>query len=158
MNNHSELKRMMGTLADIQSGIEFHKDTIAMIEQELADNPLVVRMNGIRDQIKEMELEAANLRKEIEPEAVKIYTVTGEKQLAPGLGIRVYKTLDYDMGRAVEYCVQENMIEALQVDKKVFEKYAKAMEEIKPLDFITYGEEPKITISSDLKTYLYSEA
>lgn len=93
------------------------------------------------------------LREEINQLTLEAYDQTGDKKPAPGVGIRVTKSLVYDETQAREYCVT-NLVEALKLDKRIFEKYANGVSEVKPLEFVTIKETPSATIATDLSEYL----
>lgn len=84
------------------------------------------------------------LRKEIE----FVYAETGAKKLAPGLGVRVSQILFYDQEQAFAWAQNHKL--ALQLDKKAFEKIAKA----DPPEFVFFEEKITPTIASDLSEYL----
>ena len=86
--------------------------------------------------------EAENQLREM---ALAIFTVTKEKQVAPGIGIRVKQVLDYDPGKAMEWALEHHM--ALKLDGPMFEKMAKTS----PLPFVTITEEPQATIATELQ-------
>ena len=56
-------------------------------------------------------------------EAVRLYEETGNKRPAPGVGIRVYRHLRYDMQEAANWCWR-NAPALLMLDTKAFEKTA----------------------------------
>ena len=75
------------------------------------------------------------------------YAATAEKKPAPGIEVKTRATLSYDRAEALRWGKSVGMAlvpEALDV--KAFEKIAKATR----LDFVTYGEEPMVTIATDL--------
>lgn len=77
--------------------------------------------------------------------ALQAYTVTGNKQPAPGVSVRVLTKLEYNPKEALKWAMSHQI--ALSLDKKSFEGFAKAT----PLDFVTIREEPQATIASDLE-------
>jgi len=93
------------------------------------------------------------LRDEINQLTLLAYAHTGNKKPAPGVGVRVSRSLVYDELQARDYCIA-NLAEALKLDKRAFEKYANGVSEVKPLEFVTITETPSATIASDLSEYL----
>jgi hypothetical protein len=156
-DNNYFLKLSMEHLAEVKEAINFHADTIKMLEESLAADERMMKIAELRGEIKSLEQKANNIRTEIEPEAVKLYEETGEKSLLPGLGIRVYTELEYEEETALQHCISKDMLGALRVDKKSFEKYAKAMADVDPLNFVRIIEVPKPTIATDLSEYLMGE-
>ena len=60
---------------------------------------------------------------------------------------------DYDDDLAFAYCRSE-LPQALKLDKRIFEKFIKGVQEVRPLDFVTVEEKITPTIASDLSEYL----
>lgn len=75
---------------------------------------------------------------------LKAYEETKSKTPAPGVGIREASRLAYSDRLAFGWAVEHQM--ALQLDKKEFEKIARAT----PLDFVHIEMEPQATIATDL--------
>jgi hypothetical protein len=82
---------------------------------------------------------------------IKIYQETGNKQPAPGIGIREITRVEYDPKQAVKWAIEHKI--ALSLDKKSFEGWAKANQ----LDFVKISTEPQAIIATDLSAFL-SEA
>ena len=76
---------------------------------------------------------------------VASYLETGNKNPAPGIGIREMTTLEYEEKVAFDWALEHKM--ALKLDTSAFEKIAKAS----PLDFVKVFTEPKATIATALK-------
>ena len=98
-------------------------DELIAVEQEVKDNEATLR----------------NL-------TLKAYAETGNKAPAPGVGIREVTILEYDKKIAFDWAKSHKM--ALQLDKKAFEKIAKA----DTPDFVTITTEPQATIATNLET------
>lgn len=127
-------------------------------DKKLADEKLQATsqyaiVQAIHDDISAMNQSVSTLRDEINQLTLLAYATTGNKKPAPGVGIRVSKSLAYDELKARDYCVN-NLVEALKLDKRAFEKYANGVSEVKPLDFVTIIEIPSATIATDLGEYL----
>lgn len=84
------------------------------------------------------------------------YTATGSKRPHPAVGVRLMPRVCYDQAVAVAYC-REKLPNALKLDVSAFEKFAKAVHSVQPLDFVRIEHEPQITISTDLSQYLPKE-
>lgn len=80
--------------------------------------------------------------------AKRLYKDTGEKKY-PGVSVVVEKSMTYDMEAALAWC-KERLPEALTVVKPTFEKVADIM---RP-DFVTFDEQPKARVASDLSAFL----
>ena len=77
--------------------------------------------------------------------ALEKFKETGEKKLAFGVGIRVMTKLEYDNKVAFNWAEEHKM--ALTLDKKVFEKIAKAQD----IDFVKKLEVPSATLPSKIE-------
>ena len=76
--------------------------------------------------------------------ALLSYAVTGEKTVAPGVGIRLMTKLYYENSKAMDWAMEHKL--AWKFDSSAFEKLAK----VNKLRFVTYTEEPAATISNEL--------
>ena len=77
--------------------------------------------------------------------ALVAFRVTGEKQVAPGIGIRVRAVLDYEPKEAMDWAIKHEL--ALKLDASAFEKIAKTSK----LLFVSITEEPTATIATELQ-------
>lgn len=76
---------------------------------------------------------------------LQVYTETGNKAPAPGVGIREVTKLEYDTKVAFDWAVEHTM--ALKLDTSAFEKIAKAS----PPNFVRVFLEPQATIATQLE-------
>ena len=76
--------------------------------------------------------------------ALLTYSETGDKAVAPGVGIRVMTRLSYEAQTAMEWAMEHKL--ALRLDSSVFEKIAKTSN----LPFVIITEEPQTTIAAEL--------
>ena len=77
--------------------------------------------------------------------ALQSYASTGEKAVAPGVGIRVRTILGYLAKDAMAWAMEHKL--ALKLDSSAFEKIAKTSN----LPFVTITEEPQATIATELE-------
>lgn len=74
-----------------------------------------------------------------------------DRKPAPGVEIKMFKTILYNAERALEWAKKAGMcLIPEQLDEKAFGKVAQATK----LDFVSYGEEPKVQIATDLEKAL----
>ena len=76
--------------------------------------------------------------------ALEVYAGTGDKAVAPGIGIRVMTRLDYENKDAMDWAIEHKL--ALQLDATTFKKIALTSN----LPFVTITEEPQATIATEL--------
>ena len=79
------------------------------------------------------------------------YESTGKKKFDGGQ-VKLYKTIDYDAKIALEYAVDEKAFGALSLKSSGFKHLVKS----KLPDFVTFGEEAKGSLSTDLSEFLIS--
>ncbi len=80
--------------------------------------------------------------------AVSVFTDTGEKKVAPGIGIRVRQILNYAAEVAFGWAKEHKL--ALKLDVTAFEKIVKASPDQFASFSITITEEPTATIATEL--------
>ena len=89
--------------------------------------------------------EVAEAEGKLREMAIEKYTETGEKTVAPGVGIRVMTRLGYGSTDAYDWAIEHKL--ALKLDSSAFEKIAKTSK----LPFVTITEEPQATIATELE-------
>ncbi len=77
---------------------------------------------------------------------LKAFEVTGSKKPAPGVGIRVVKALQYDETKALHWCVSNQYLNCLSLNKTNFKKVAEGLGP----DFVEIKEVPTATIAKEL--------
>ncbi len=77
--------------------------------------------------------------------ALVAFKETGDKQVAPGIGIRVRQVLVYEPKEAMDWAIKHEL--ALKLDVSNFEKIAKTSK----LLFVRITEEPTATIATELQ-------
>ena len=103
-----------------------------------ANQPLLDNESNAKTACEEAETILRNL-------ALISYAETGEKAVAPGIGIRVMSRLGYDVKEAMAWALDHKL--ALKLDSSAFEKIAKTSD----LPFVTTTEEPQATIATELE-------
>ena len=96
------------------------------------------------EDIENCNLVIGGLTTDIKAEALTEYEKTGNKKLEFGVGIRVMSKMNYDPIKAFDWAKEHQL--AIMLDKKSFEKHAKADE----LDFVEISEVATATIPMKL--------
>lgn len=78
---------------------------------------------------------------------------TGEKRVHDAVKVRVVERLVYNPAEATQWA-RENLEEALTLDARKFEQYAKGVMAVRPVPGVTVVREPQPTIASDLSPYI----
>lgn len=123
---------------------ESHTSAKAIYAQELAD--LQANSDAFREMNSaKVELDAAESL--LRDAAVAKYKFDGEKNVAPGIGIRLTKVFSYDTDEALGWAMKHGL--ALSLDKRVFETIAKNT----PIACVEIAEKPTATIATDLSKH-----
>lgn len=82
------------------------------------------------------------------------YDATGDKTPLTGVEVKLYNTMAYADGDALAWAKRTNMaLVPESLDRKAFEKIAAAA----PLDFVTYGKEPRVTLGKRIEITVAAE-
>jgi hypothetical protein len=141
MIDKAELKSQIAKVRDIRANLETTKAVIDDIERNMhtehaeAYDALEFQENGLRS--------AEELLRRM---TLAYWKETGEKKPAPGVGIRMVNTLEYDELEALNWAVEAGAANCLTLQKAKFKKVAEGLR----LDFVTIREEPQATISKEL--------
>jgi len=106
--------------------------------------------NDILNERARMRIVVDELERVVRERAVEVAKETGDKTPAPGVKIRVVQRLKYDPKEALNWALSRGMREVLALDRRAFEKAAKAL---KP-EVIEIEEELQATIARDLEKAL----
>jgi len=88
----------------------------------------------------------------IKAQAIEEYNTFSTKDPHPAVKIRILRKIDYPIGVAIDWC-KEHLLNAFKFDDKLFDKHARAIEGTSPIDFVTFTDEPQVTIASDLSKW-----
>lgn len=123
-------------------------------KEELAswmENPFV---KAAQERVKEISSEEARLETQLRDLAVEIYLQdSSTKKLNEYVSIRENTELVYSKEQARNWA-QDKLPQAITLDTKIFEKYARAVEDVSPLDFVQYDKRPTAAIAKDLSKLL----
>ncbi len=121
------------------------------IRDRLEKSDLAVEVENKRGKVNDVAFELGEMENEYKAQMVAEYEVTGEKKFDGGQ-VKIYKTLDYDAETALKYAVDEKAFGALSLKNVGFKHLVKS----KLPDFVTFGEEAKGSLSTDLSEFLAS--
>ena len=103
-----------------------------------ANNTLLSSLIETEQRVKDAETQLREM-------AVATFVETGEKQVAPGIGIREVTKYSYSENEALKWTIEHKM--ALMLDVTKFKSHVKA----DPPDFVLITTEPQATIATELK-------
>lgn len=147
------LQELLKELATKNAELEMAKIDVDVKEQILRRFSEYQALEVAKEKVKQLKDKIEDRRGHIKADAKIEYNTTGEKKPAPGVVIKVGKRLVYREIDAFDYC-QESLPAALKLDKWTFEKYAKCVYEVQPLDFVAIEGVLQVTIAKDLSGYL----
>jgi hypothetical protein len=142
-----DLAAQVATVRDLR---QMHSEMQAGIDERRADwekenEKLLTSAAACKTTLAEEEAELRDL-------TLQAYHETGEKKPAPGVGIRITKSLSYDETAAKAWALKENP-GFLVLDRPGFEAYAKVLLKMKrsiPGILLQEEERPQATISKEL--------
>ena len=143
---------LIRVLAQARQSEAAHKETLQRLNDDAAEFVRILYGEDL-DRVNAALSEAQALTKSAEAAvratALNSYSENGDKHPHAAATVKIYAVLGYDPEGAFRYCV-DNLTSALRIDKRKFERVAKAAE----LDFVDFADEPRVTIASDLSKYL----
>uniref|UniRef100_A0A6M3L1I4 Uncharacterized protein n=1 Tax=viral metagenome TaxID=1070528 RepID=A0A6M3L1I4_9ZZZZ len=135
----TKLKEQINAVVEVREHFDklatFKKDALAKWEYD--NNELLAEIILCTS----VKAEAEDKLREL---ALQAYAETGEKAVAPGVGIRVRTLLGYSTKEAFEWAIEHKL--ALKLDPSAFEKIAKTSN----IPFVSMTEEPTATIATEL--------
>ena len=129
-------------LAEARAGLDFLKAKIDARRAEFSAS-----LAGDLDALAFAQREVDEYTNEVKAEALAEFEANGTKKF-DGCEVKVFTKLDYPEADAFAWAKESGL--ALTLDKKAFEKIAKAT----PLPFVVEVQEPKVTIASDLSAFI----
>ncbi len=144
----------MSTITEIAEKRKEYEEARAehdAIRDRLEKSDLAVEAENKRGDVNDIAGKLGELEKEYKANMVAEYEATGEKKFDGGQ-VKIYKTMDYDPKTALEYAVEERAFGALSLKGVGFKHLVKS----KLPDFVTFGEEAKGSLSTDLSEFLIS--
>ncbi len=122
---------------------------VAML-QKLHNSP---RWQALEMQRAENEKFADMLETQLRTEAGAYFERTGYRDPHQAIEVKNMSKLIYDASKAVDWAI-DKFRAALSLDKKLFEKYARSLLGVDPLDFVDVQYTPQAQLSTDLSAYL----
>lgn len=150
-NEHEKINDMVSELAKLRNErdkLQHQKTemTNAFFESQPYTNT-IDKLNDVENKTKEIEDRLRELQ-------IIRYKYDNNKSIHPALGVRVYKILKYPELSAITWCIKSDFLAGIQLNKRMFEKHARAVLQTMPLEFVQVVEEPSATIATDLTKYM----
>jgi len=146
------LRSKLKELAELTVETEEQQGLVETTFEMVKASPLYQDFEEANLRAKELQAKMKGLRTEVNALTIEAYRQTKDKKPVSGVGVRVGKALVYDVEKAREFCLAE-LPQALKLDTSAFEKYAKGVQEVKPLDFVEFEEKLTPTIAGGLSEY-----
>ena len=136
----TELEKQINLVVEARKDNAYYNEAIRELKVVWEDYNKVI----LEEAAKQKE-ELTASEKALRELAVTTFVETGEKTVAPGIGIRVKQVLSYEPKEAMDWAVKHEL--ALKLDSSAFEKIAKTSD----LPFVIFTEEPTATIATELQ-------
>ena len=136
----TELEKQINLVVEARKDNAYYNEAIRELKVVWEDYNKVILEEAAR-QKEELAASEVTLREM----AVAIYAETGDKKVAPGIGIREVTKYAYDEAEALKWAIEHKM--ALKLDETKFKNHVKA----DPPDFVIITEEPTATIATELR-------
>ena len=146
------LERAMAKLAVIKDDVENAKNEFYEAEEAMLGTPWGQTLTNARVRRDLLQADMKKAETEAREMILAAYAETGNKKPVPGAGIRVTRSVAYDLDAALGWC-KENAPAFLTLDRKAFEKAVLAGLPGAPADV---DESPTATIAKDLSAYVDS--
>lgn len=144
------MQELAKQLAAARARIEKYNETLVYLETAFSNSAIGETIQAARAELACAKIECAQHELKLRAAAEANYVQTADKKPCDGVGIRITKELEYDVPRAIRYCIKKKLAGALSLKKRDFERAALAMTP----KFVAIREVPKATISRDLSGYL----
>lgn len=109
------------------------------------DNAALTASIGVARQAKE-KAESA-----LRGTALHTYVITGVKTgVCAGVGVKERRAPYYHTATAIQWALETDQLQFLELNKGLFKKHALAVAETAPLDFVEIEKEPYATIAKDM--------
>jgi hypothetical protein len=124
---------------------------VAAAEEELDQTPQACALAEAKDALNAKKVEIRAVEEEVRKFAIGAYEESGEKRPAPGVQVKVYSRIRYEVDRAMDWCKEYAPTFIREtLDTKSFEKVAPNLVGAP----VTVEEEPRATIATDLSGWL----
>jgi hypothetical protein len=140
-------------LAELRKNESVLKEQIAGLQEKLNATPEAKAVETALAERKALQEKVALLEDFIRKSALEQFVETKVKPTVAGITVKIFKILKYEK-KAAESWAKEKMPELFKFDERGFEKYAKAVADTIPVPCVTFEDDPRVEIASDLSEYL----
>ena len=149
---NSDLQDLIQQLDKLRYLESDHDQTLSVLKETYMQTPEYQAYQDALATNESIRLEIKDRIEKIHACVLDLYKTTQDKSPHPAVKIRINRKIDYPIGTALDWC-KENLRSAFIFDHKFFEKHARAIEGTAPIDFVTFTDEPQVTIASDLSKW-----
>lgn len=144
----TKMTELLTRLAQARALEQEYRGKIAVLEAELAQNPIAKQIAALRARASLQHIRDDRAEADVRKAALEAYAEDGNKKPHESVSIRVYTVLDYEPRAALDYA-RQYIHQALKLNKRVFEKVAKEID----IGFVTKRTEPRVAIARNLSKY-----
>jgi len=143
------MQNMLDALKAKRQEIHDAKNQLTKLLLELDLSELGQAITQAKAYLDVVEKEEKEIDNRLRLAAINCFEKTGEKNPVDGVKVIILKPVEYELDKAVRWAI-DNATNMLKLDKRQFEKYAKAMSEIMPLEFVEIKEVPSVRIAKNI--------
>lgn len=123
------------------------KQQLGMLHFELSVSELGRTIAQAKAYLEAIQQEEKELDSQLRQLAIDNFNETGDKDPVNGVKVIINKSLEYVPDKAIVWCIN-NALGMLKLDKRAFEKHARAVVDTVPIEFIEIKEVPAVRIST----------
>lgn len=143
------MQDIINSIKDIRA----HKENVVAhvneLEKQLEQLELWQELQHAKSLWVEYDNDLKKLDAQLRNATISHYYQTGDKKPVAGVSVVINRVLHYQDSDAIHWAIEHD-INFLTIDKRLFEKHAKAVVNTSPLDFVEFEEQPAVRISKDL--------
>mgnify|MGYP001179588807 CR=1 FL=1 len=141
-------------LAELRKeSLELTKE-VATLEEIMNKTPEAIAVQSAKEKLKALQENISLLDSFIRRSVLREYLDSNVKPVFDVIRIKIFKVIKYQKSEAEKWAKETNPDAFFKFDEKGFEKYAKAVAETIPVPCVTFEDDPRVEIASDLSMYL----
>lgn len=148
------------TAQDLKDLAEFRKED-ALLGKQILDlqtaldkTPEAMALKEAREKRTKLSDNISTIESFIRKSALDSFISTNVKPPFDAIKVKIFKVIKYDRKAAEKWAKETNPDAFFTFDQKGFEKYAKAVADTIPVPCVTFEDDPRVEIASDLSMYL----
>jgi len=150
MENKLVLENLVGELVQARNAASLAFDVEAQEREKLFETEAYKRVEECAAIAQAWVERAERVEDDIRKVGFEVYQETQNKQVYPGIGIRAMTRVAYEEQDAANWCVKNDKVSLLKLDKTKFEKWVKAVDGLEEVEVAEVYTEHIVTIAKEL--------